>query len=618
MAGDRSAGVAHCALLTTEFAGQEPGKNESGDIVVLTDGPVYNAAELKKSLEASGGRLRTGKQAEIIAHLFARDGERAFAQIDGDCAIVVVDLRNKRVYLVRDAIGTKPLYYHVDKDRCIFASEIKGILALEGFDKRLDRDGMLRFLTFGCLPAPYTLFTGVKKPPNACFARLAAGEENIEEWWNPLAKPVVEGKNLEHFSGALNEVLHRACAKRGVGDKKLAVFMGGVDSCAVAAYLVKDVASAEVHTFTIDMKVLDSNAPDVDELADLMCSREMAKAMPIRQHEGMPGVTELFGNIFEEVNSMNDDPYNQRNTMSASAARMAHGEGIRVGLIGEPADTLFGTGVKYLLARALSGKWSKMAWMPRFLRKALLSPLTALKFRDNIEILPNYQRELWRNFATGRELYWGSSLFYLPVVHRELLSRDFFGAVRNPDVYDAVEALYSRARKARPGAHPFDLMSYKDIDGLCEQEVLNWERCCAGNSIELRAPFGDRELMELAYSIPYEIKCGTEEKKIILKKAVEGMLPHDAIYRKKVASGQAMIGWVRQRIGKTLLEVYSKSSPEARGLFNEAYLKQLIEWHEAKRADLTQHLVVLLVFLLWHRRWLEDNPFSLDDVKTVL
>jgi asparagine synthase (glutamine-hydrolysing) len=614
VAADGSLGLAHCALLTTEFAGREPGKSQSGGILVLTDGPVYNAAELEKSVSGSAAGLGAGKQAALIARLYERDGEKAFAQIDGDCAYAVIDTRKGQVHLVRDGLGSRSLYYALAGGACVFASEAKAVLAHPSISPRVNEEALYYLFAFGSVRAPDTAYKDIRTVCCGEYVTISRGGGVASRmWWHPLQRPVEEGKPEAYYLERVRQLLRDATAKRCRSTREVSVFMGGLDSCALAG-LMGEAIPGRGHTITLDMPLLDPNAPRVVEYADRDCANLLGEKLPIKVHIKEPVVEELWS-LLLEMGRVFDEPVMLRNLATMGTTKYARDLGMTCCLIGEPPDALFVAGIKVIMVEALTGKMGKLKWMPHFLRSVISRLALRTRHLNRPPVLLDRGRDMWRQFAQGREIYWGNCLYFLGEELDSLFAPDFRARTKGVDPYNTIRPSYQVSRRVRPHAHPFDYMASLDSQKYAEETTYVWERCCSANSLELRMPYFDKALVEFCFSIPFEIKRPGQETKYLLKKSMEGILPREVIHREKVASGQALYGWLKPHFPGIVRKLFETASPEAKQYFDMNKIRRVIELHESGAVDLSLHMTIFISYLLWHRRWMEGREITRREIE---
>jgi asparagine synthase (glutamine-hydrolysing) len=618
LAEDGSFGLARRDLVTIDWdpAGSQPACDSTKQIWVVSDGPIYNFKELAEHVHQKASIPPPQTQGKLIAELFRLDTEQAFGQIDGECAFVILNLRDRSIYLVRDALGARSLFYYVAENVCVFGSELKALTKGPFFRKTISRDSLCDYLSFGALLDTKTIYEGVSKVKWGRYVRInCSGDIKQKEWWCPLSVPIVTGKPEEYYVEGLMDRIEKSMEKRCLGKGRVSVFMGGIDSCTVSGMLHKRLG-ARMSTITCDMPIKDGIEWPEDELADERYGKLMAERFNVRHYAERIDPDMIASIVAAAANNINDDLFVTSTVTSHYGAEAAKRDGSCVGVVGEHEGFFAGASRGMgRFAENMQQKWIPRKRWPSFARWLACAASVLLKPRKFHWMIGDHRREWWMNFAKGRHLYWHKYMLFSERGKRSLLSSDFLGNKRDISSYEAVRDDIDRLIRLRPDAHAYRLLIVKQADLVAEQNMIGWERQCARRGIEMRQPFGDRELVDFALSIPLSVMLGDFSYKYLLNKIARSVLPDDILNRSKVSSGAPLISWISPALPRILRCVCSSAGSGAKSIFNMKAVEKVIRLHEEKKFDGFYHLLSLLYFFLWYRRWIEGIDITPQDLK---
>jgi asparagine synthase (glutamine-hydrolysing) len=609
--GDGSFGLAYRGPTTTgrAAASGRAACDSEQRIWVVSDGPVFNFTELAGHVSEKASIPPPQTQGELIAELFKLEGERAFRMFDGECAFALIDTAPRRLYLVRDAGGTKGIYYTLKDNLCCFAGELKAVLAAPCVGRELDEQGLCDYLTFLFVPPPRTILKEIRKLRPAGFACIDRNGCRLETYWNPLECPAVEGRDQSYFIEAFKEKFRRAVEKRCNCSGRVGIFLGGIDSAAIAG-MASSAAPGRTHTITSDLPLPGGEGDK--NLADLRFGRKTAEALGLEHHEFLRDPGSIMHAMARTANEVIDDLRSPFGSLPMTVATVARENNIPVGFVGEPA-LHFSSGVSPGWMKIIAEKWMTRRRWPGMLRRALAAGAEVAFLRggpDEMDIAP--RRELWRNFARGRELYWTHRPGFIGRGKRSILAPEVLRRVPDADSHHWVQETCNEFRKLRPDGPVYDMINYMDVQVVIGYLVRNWACSCAANGVELRCPYLDRELLEFAFAVPYRVKLSG--KKLMIEKSVEGILPVEIIYRKKVGASVPTTAAMRPFIPRILKRAMDAADSEARSLFNYTQLQRLVHLCEEGKSPLWDQPRVLIAFFLWHRRWIEGKEIVPEEL----
>lgn len=545
---DRRIGLGHrrLSIIDLSAAADQPMASTDGTLHLVFNGEVYNHAEIRRELESLGDTAwRTDhSDTEVIVHAFQRWGIECVHRFRGMFAIALWDAARRELWLVRDRIGIKPLYYSVHDGRITFGSEIKALLADSSQQRAVDELALYHYLSFLTTPAPQTLFAGIRKLPGGTWLRITAdGQITEHRYWDVWdhTTPLIGVPDDEIAERVLAE-LRQAVQLRKVSDVPVGVFLsGGIDSSTNAA-LFSEGESRPVRTFSIGYAGTYSSYAN-----ELHYARRMAEEVGAEYHERLLTIDDLLSFLPEMVR-LQDEPIADPVCVPLYyLAKLARDNGVVVCQVGEGADELF-CGYPGWRTMLRLQQWNDRP-VPRFAKRAGLA-LLAGGGRGR-----TFQYEWLRRGAAGLPVFWGGAEAFTEAEKRELLSPRVCSRVGGLSSWEALRPIRERFEaKAWERSH-LNWMTYVDLNlRLPELLLMRVDKMSMGVSLEGRVPFLDHKFVELAMSIPTAAKTRNGTLKHILKTAVRGIIPDDLIDRQKQGFGVPIYEWFFDRLGDTTRE----------------------------------------------------------------
>lgn len=543
VAPDRRIGLAHrrLSIIDLATAANQPMSNEDGSLWLVFNGEIYNHAELRRTLSASGRyRWKTDhSDTECILHAFEEWGIDAIQRFRGMFAFALWDARQRKLWLVRDRIGVKPLYYSVHRGRISFASEIKALLEDPEQKREVNERALRDYLSFLTSPAPETLFAGIHKLPSGTWMCVHSdGHIEQRRWWDVLdhTDPLVRASDGEIAERILDK-LREAVRLRQVSDVPVGVFLsGGIDSSTNAALFAR--GDGPVKTFTIGYEGQYRSYTN-----ELEYARLMAKTIGAEHHERLLTADDLL-EFLPRMIHLQDEPIGDPVCVPVYyVSEMARRQGVIVCQVGEGADELFWGYPTWKLKLRLQ---QLADWTPSTLHTAGHAFLRA--FGGRLKRTHGY--EALSRVVDGTPLFWGGADAFTQEHKRQLLSRSLQQRLGGESSWSALAPIWERYRERAWEPSPLNWMSYLDLNfRLPELLLMRVDKMSMGASIEGRVPFLDHELVELAMSIPASVKTRHGELKAILKRAVRGTIPDVLIDRKKQGFAVPILEWMWGRMG---------------------------------------------------------------------
>ncbi len=571
--GDEGAltlGHRRLAVIDTSSAGHQPMASEDGRFVVTYNGEIYNYRELRQELAGLGHTFTSESDTEVLLQGYAEWGEAVLDRLVGMFAFALWDTSRRRLFLARDRAGEKPLYYADTPALFAFASELQALAAVPSIDRSIDLDAVALFLEHQYVPAPHSIFAGVRKlPPGHA---LVVGGEGMRLWryWNPLKaaceppSTVTEGEALEQ----LEALLTRAVRQQMIADVPLGAFLsGGIDSSAVVA-VMREVASGPVRTFTIGFEdPRFDEAPHAARVAELLGTEHTCEVLTERDAlELVPTLPDLYGEPFA-------DPSALPTRLVAEVARRH----VTVSLSGDGGDELFGGYTRYHSFQRAASLGRLAGPLPRLAAR----PLSRFGGRVGAvseALLAGRPSDPYHPFV---------GVFRAPEVER-LTGR------RQP-LSENYELAWTATRRFPPvrRAMVTDLLTY-----LPDAVLAKVDRAAMASSLETRAPLLDHRLMEWALRLPGPLVEG----KHLLKAFAYRRLPREVMERPKTGFGVPLASWLRTDLADMLHDLLQPSRLEPFGIGNARFVQDLVRDHLSGRRDRSTRLWALMMLGQWGSR----------------
>jgi asparagine synthase (glutamine-hydrolysing) len=571
--------------------GRQPLWNEDESVVVVCNGEIYNYRELRSQLLARGHVLRTRSDCETLAHLYEDDGEGFVERLRGMFGFAPWDERRRKLVLGRDRLGIKPLYYHVGRDFVAFASEVKAILEVPGVPRELDPEALDLYLSLRYVPGPRTLFRGIKKLQPG---HLLVWDETclrLPRYWELPHPEVAAGSDEEHVR-RFDEALEECVSSHLMSEVPLGLFLsGGLDSTAMLAVMTRLNEGRRVSTFAVGYET----KSDVEEEAnELSYARLAADHFGADHHELRLRPSE-FRDVLPDVVWHLDEPVSDPSCIPLYFISRAAREHVTVILSGEGADEILGG----------YGIYGRMLGIERFHRSlGAAAARTLAPMLASVLPGPNLQRYVLMGGLPLEERYRGVSRAFLPEWKNRLLGRDG-GDRRGRELLDEV---FAPAAAAAAGGTALDRMLYADVKVWLPDDLLvKADKMTMAQSQELRVPFLDHRLVELAATLPQRLKRRGSVGKVALRRAMEGIVPPEILGRVKKGFPTPTSTWLRGQLRGFSRELLLDSDSACRAWFDPAAVERLVDEHERGIANRYDELFSLFIFETWHGVFLDGR-----------
>jgi len=571
--------------------GQQPMSSDDGAARIVFNGEIYNFRAVRAELQAGGHRFRTQSDTEVILRAWEADGERCVERLRGMFAFAIWDARRRRLFLARDRLGKKPLYYWRGGGALVFASEIKALLCHPGPGRAVDWPALPHYLAYGYTPAGRSAFAGIMKLPPGHTATLDGDTFTARRYWSlPAAASPIRLAPAE-LAQRLRDEIREAVRLRLESDVPLGAFLsGGVDSSVVVASM-REVTSGRLTTFSIGFGAA---AASYDELP---YARQVAERFGTEHHEEIlePKAAELAPLIVRSF----DEPFADSSAIATYAVAAATARHVKVALSGIGGDETFAGYPRYLGVR-VSEAWTRL---PRWLRRPAGAAAAGLLSESYTS---RNLRDWVVRFAAGAERplperYFGWTRFFdgpaLDALATPALSAHLTG---DPDADGRAAWATRSGGDAVDGAFRIDLATY-----LPDDLLVMADRMSMAHSLELRGPFCDHRLIETSLAIAPSVKLPGFRLKGLLKAAYADVLPPAVLTHRKQGFMIPLAGWLRTDLRPLLDDLLSPEQVRARGLFRVEAVERLKAEHAAGRRSHADRLWTLMMAELWLREYLD-------------
>lgn len=573
--------------------GHQPLSNEAGTIWVAQNGEIYNFLEMRAELEKRGHIFRTNSDTEVIVHSYEEWDVDFLDKLRGMFALALWDSNKKRLILARDRIGVKPLYYTLLSDgTLVFASEIKAILAYPGIPRELDPEALDLYLTLEYIPAPYSIFKGIRKLPAAHLLIFEFPRLVLKPYWQLDPKELrAKSKSLPlpQAMDKLYELLRESVSLRLISDVPLGAFLsGGIDSSTIVG-LMRELGAEPLRTFSIGFKESTYNELDYARVAANRFQTQHEEF--ILEPKALELTEKLIYHLDEPLADFSIFPTYLVSTMARSR--------VTVALSGDGGDELFGGYEHYLAQRiaqvSLIRTTGKLAssiinlFPPSEKKKGFWNKLQ--RFTLGLTHPPELHHFRWMVFWSEKE-------------KEELFSDDLKKLINGLGPFWTKEPFASIFKEMK-NFDPLTAELYLDLKTYLPDDVMvKVDRMSMATSLEAREPLLDHRLVEFVFSLPGEWKVRELETKWIFKKTMERLLPKENIYRPKEGFSIPIKLWLRGELRSLLLDELNEEKLKREGLFSPKLVKKLIEDHLAGRKNYSHQLWALLIFEMWRKKHL--------------
>lgn len=580
-------GLGHCRLSIIDLteAGHQPMSNENGRFWISYNGEVYNFQQLRMELETKGHRFKSLTDTEVIVHLYEEEGIECLSKLRGMFAFAIWDDNRRLLFLARDRFGQKPLYYYVDKQKLIFASEIKGLLASGLIQTLPDYEALHQYLFLGYVPHPRTGFMGIKKLPPAHFLMVDGGKVTLKPYWSLQTEPSdAEGHDNREARQRLRDLLMEATHMRMLSDVPIGVLLsGGVDSNAVAAMMSRH--SDQIKTFTVGFE---------DELYDERKeARFLAEKLGTDHHEMIvkPEITEILPKLVRAY----DEPFADPSAIPSYYVAQMASQYVKVVLNGDGGDESFAGYGKYVQGMLAGSLQPIPASIGGFFFR-ILDQKRAGKVNSLSEVLA---------LSGGSP---ASAFAQLGLV----IPVPYVDSLINPNFKNLIGtgnplAHLLRCYEKHYNGDTVNTMLAVDRETYLPDDLLfKIDIATMSHSLEARSPLLDHHLVRYVAGLPGNLKLRGLKKKYILKKALHDVLPPHVLKRKKRGFDVPIGRWLKDELKETCRDALSDNGLIA-DMFAKNKLEKMFEDHLRGHKDWGRFFWMIIMLHLWFEHFFKNG-----------
>jgi len=582
-------GLGHRRLSIIDLAtGDQPLANEDGTVLTVFNGEIYNFAEIRRELEGLGHVFRTNSDTEVIVHGYEQWGPEAVTRFRGMFAIAVWDAPRRRLLLVRDRLGIKPLYYSVLASGIVFGSEIKALLEDPDVPRDWSAEALDAYLALQYVPCPQTIYEGIFKLPAAHYLIAEPGRVAIKRYWDLQFTGTGDDSREEEYLDRLEELLLESVKLRMISDVPLGAFLsGGIDSSLVVSAMAKLSGSSRSRVVTTSVGFAEQ------AFNELSYARTVATHLGTEAHEKV--VDPAIGDLLPKLAWHLDEPFADSSAVPTYHVSKAAREHVTVALSGDGGDELWAGYARHrvehseLVARRwLGGTGRRLAgWVGAQL------PLTMKGSRSLRHLALPPADAYARKHAYG---------LFEDDVRSTLYSRDFALTVRDVDPYLS----FRRAHDNCTSSDPLDRALYVDVNTYLVDDILTKvDKMSMAVSLEARDPLLDHKLLEFSATIPSTLKLRKGRSKHLLRKLLERYVPAPIVNRPKQGFAAPVGEWLRGPLSTMVNELLQDGRMRDRGIFEPSTVRRLWSEHRTKQHDHTHRLWSLVMLELWFRRYVD-------------
>ena len=569
-------------------SGHQPISNEDGSIWVVLNGEIYNYPELQQALKQKGHVFKTTSDTECIVHLYEEYGEDCLHHLRGMFALAILDQRDRSLFIARDRLGIKPLFYSLTEDKLLFASEMKAILQDPSVSREMDYVALDAFFTYGYIPSPLTIFKSIRKLDPGHFLKCGPGGVKTEQYWDFSYNPDYR-KSEAQFAEEFIHLFDEAVRMHLLSDVPLGAFLsGGIDSGMVVALMAHH-TNAPVQTFTIGFGGRTDGYLDERPYARRVGERYQVHH---REHEVYPRV----GDILDPIVRSFDEPFADDSVVPSFYICKLARDHVTVALTGAGGDELF-AGYDRYLGLALSRSFQKI---PTVIRNRIIRPLIegipeGLSDGTLVHYLKRFIRGADDHEARRYQRYMS---MIDDSARDQLYSEEFKGEIQPA----RTEELGTRFLTASSAESLLDRALYQDFKMYLPDDILALaDRLSMHHSLELRVPFLDHKVVEYCATIPFSMKIRFFRKKYLLKKIARPYLPTDLINHRKQGFAAPMASWLRHDLKEYAFELLSPTKLRRHGILKPDYVEAILRAHMAYREQHHKLIFSLIIFQRWHQ-----------------
>jgi len=571
--------------------GHQPICGEDGSVTIVFNGEIYNFQELRYELESHGHAFKTNSDTEAIVHAYEEYGPASADHLRGMFVFAIWDDKSNELYLARDRVGKKPLYYSVTTGgTLVFGSEMKSILEHPEVTREINVEALDAYFTLGYVPDPLTIFRNIQKLPPGHYLTFANGRLRIQQYWDFTFEPA-ESRKPEDYADELRALLNESVRLRLISDVPLGAFLsGGIDSSTVVALMAQHM-NQPVKTFSIGFHE--------DSYNELKYARLTANKLGTDHHEFF--VTPEICDIIDDLVWHFDEPFADPSAIPTFMVSKLARDHVTVVLSGDGGDELFAGYTHYVVQESRRA----FSTLPKTLREGMMRPLS---YR-----LPHgaWGRNYLHNISLDPiDRYLDSLSYFTGLTRKALYTSDFQNTL---GATDKVARSFREYASRVQTNETLDQLLYIDGKTYLPGDILTKvDRMSMATSLEVRVPLLDHKLIDFVTKVPASLKLAGTETKQLLKRVARDLIPAEIVNRPKQGFGMPLEEWINRQLRDQIRETLREPRTRQRGYVKYEYVDLILNEHEKGRRDHSQPLWALLILELWHRRYVDQSPRAVE------
>ncbi|GAK55316.1 asparagine synthase (glutamine-hydrolyzing) [Candidatus Vecturithrix granuli] len=571
-------------------SGKQPIHNEDRTLWIVFNGEIYNFPELRDELFKKGHEFYTHTDTEVILHLYEEYGTDCVKQLNGMFAFAIWHVNERTLFLARDRIGIKPLHYMAYPGGLIFASEIKAMLQHPLVERQLDVEGLSKYLTYEYIPAPHSIFKGIKKLKPGQWLLHTEQVTQIRQYWDiPFEETGISYKREEEHAEEILARLKESVRKRLLSDVPVGVLLsGGLDSSTISL-LASQAAPGQIQSFSIGFE-----EPSFDETR---YAQKVARLLGTQHHHQVFNSQKML-EVVPSVIKILDEPMADASIIPTYLLSQMTAQHVKVALGGDGADELF-AGYPTYQAHKLVTYYSVLPYKLRDLinRFATHLPVSHRNISFDFKV-----KQFLRGMGVSSEIrffLWMGA--FLEREKQQVFSDDTKNALVDSNPFEDVIHYVHESKLLKD----FERILYLSLKLYLQDDILvKVDRASMANSLEVRVPYLDHTFVEYVAGLPSLYKLRGLTTKYLLKQATKDLLPKEIVQRKKKGFGIPLSKWFHGELKPMLLSYLSEERIKTAGIFHYPYIKHLLDEHFSRQYDHRKQLWTLLVFEMWREEYL--------------
>lgn len=589
-------GIRRLSIIDLE-TGHQPIHNEDESLWIVFNGEIYNYRDLRVELEKKGHHFYTKSDTEVIFHSYEEYGDKCVMHFNGMFAFAIWDSKKKELFMARDRVGIKPLFYWQNSHYLLFGSEIKAILQDRNFQREINFTALYNYLSRLFVPGNDTIFKGIKRLPPGYFLKYKDGQLKMERYWQIDFSRKIH-LTEEEYCDQIYDLLKKSVKRRLVADVPIGVFLsGGVDSSGIVG-LMSELCDKPVKTFSLGFIEADKTV-----FNELPYAKSVADHFGTEHYEFVARAGDLIEDL-PQILWYFDEPFGGAlpQYFLSNLAR----KHVKVALGGLGGDELFGSyGRSVRLSNILSPEATIYQKLPGLMRGII----------EKSANISSHARNFLNRVRMGN-IYANLYCPFTEEMKRVLCQKTVLDEVDEQDTLPFMLQSYFDEANSREF---MDRMFYLDLKTQLVGEYLHYTDILSmAYSLEMRVPYLDHEFIEFVAKIPSQFRSKPENEKYLLKKTLSRILPEEIIHRKKGGFSFPYAAWLNKELKRVVDNCLSFEVVKKRGYFNPAFVRKIIdEFYLQGKDENTYRIWILLMFELWHQIYIDDHCYKKTDVKLL-